>query len=82
MGQVVDPHHLAAAAQANTVLDTYERHFDKITIPGLYEPGSDPQIDFAIEHHEHVVSFLKQDLAHGQPFKQTVEQLRDLFPSP
>lgn len=81
MDKIVHKGHLNAAAKAYSVIDTYERNFEKITIPGLYEPGSDQQLDFAVEHYDSIVKFLRQDLANGQQFEQTLEQLLAVFPS-
>lgn len=79
MNQITESGHAVAATRARKVLKGYEESYDKITC-GLYESGSDPRIDYAIDHIETVNGFLRQRTDDIKPFDQTVATLTDLLP--
>ena len=69
---------LRAARRANEVLGTYEANYDKI-VCGVYEEGTDPRVDDAINRFPDVQQFLRQDTHDPQPIEQSTQQLLDLF---
>lgn len=77
MNNVVSDAHRAAAMQVNEVLGVWEENYDKI-VCGVYEEGSDPRIDHAIERFPAVRAFLRQGTHEPQTLEQTVEQLQAL----
>lgn len=79
MSQVVPREHRIAAARVRKVLKAYEDNYDKITC-GLYEAGSDPRIDYAMEHIEAVRSFLRQGTHDLKPYSESVRELVSLLP--
>ena len=80
MGQVASAEHRTAAARIRKVLKAYEENYDKITC-GLYEPGSDPRVDYAIRHIDQVNAYLKQSTHDLAGFDQSIEQLQALLPA-
>ncbi len=78
MDSVVTDEHRAAARRANEVLGTYEENYDKI-VCGVYEEGTDPRVDDAIDRFPAVQQFLKQDARKPEPFDQSVDSLLALF---
>ncbi|MEX2215516.1 MAG: FliI/YscN family ATPase [Phycisphaeraceae bacterium] len=79
MTNVVDRDHVIAASRIRKVLKNYEDNYDKITC-GLYESGSDPRIDYAIEHIDKVNAFLRQHTHKLAKFEDTTNQLVALLP--
>jgi len=79
MTNVVGREHVTAASRLRKVLKAYEDNYDKITC-GVYEPGSDPRIDYSIEHIDKVRHFLKQSTQDLRPFDETVKTLTALLP--
>lgn len=80
MTNVVPREHVVAASRIRKVLKNYEENYDKITC-GLYDIGSDPRIDYAIQHIDTVTAFLRQGTHELQPLSQTAEQALALLPA-
>src|SRR3990172_5368955 len=78
MAGIVDERHLAAAAKARQVLSTYEEAEDLINI-GAYVRGSNPKIDFAIQHIEKLNRHLSQGMYEEVSFRQGVASLQNVF---
>jgi type III secretion protein N (ATPase) len=79
MNGVVGPEHRTAAERFRRVLATYEKNRDLILL-GAYPYGSDPATDEAIDCHEAMVEFARQDSRGSVPFEQMLESLKGLFP--
>jgi flagellum-specific ATP synthase len=75
MPQVVDSKHLQAAQLFKQVYATYRQNQDLINI-GAYNPGSDPQIDHAIQMFPQLRNLLKQDMHQAHDWQQSVENLQ------
>jgi flagellum-specific ATP synthase len=56
----------------------YQQNLDLIQV-GAYERGSNPELDEAIQLHERIVGFLRQDMHKGEDFESTRQQLRQIL---
>jgi type III secretion protein N (ATPase) len=74
MNGLVSAGHRRAAARVRELLAAYERQRDLIAL-GAYQRGSDPRTDAAIDAHEALTGFLRQDTHENAPFAQTVARL-------
>ena len=78
MSQIVNKEHKAVAGRLKNVLATYNEAEDLINI-GAYKKGSNKEIDYAIEKHEAVNSFLLQGVDDKYEFSQEIQLLNDIF---
>ncbi len=78
MDDIIDEEHRDAARKVREIIANYEKERDLILI-GAYEEGSDPKVDYAIEHIEAVNNFLKQNVEEKVEKDETVSMLTDLF---
>jgi flagellum-specific ATP synthase len=78
MTGIADDAHLDAAAKARQVLSTYEEAEDLINI-GAYVRGSNPKIDFSLQHIEQLNKHLSQGMYEKVSFRQSVASLQNLF---
>lgn len=67
-----------AAGVLRNVLATYQDNEDLISI-GAYQKGSNPKVDFAIQHIDEVQKFLGQGIYEPAPFDETRQRLLDMF---
>jgi len=79
IGLIASKDHQRAAMRVRKVLKTFEENYDKITC-GVYDHGSDPRVDYAIEHVDKVNAFLRQSTDAHVPFDESVEALLHLLP--
>lgn len=77
MPAVTDGAHRQAAANLRKRLAVYEKARDLINI-GAYVPGSDSQIDEALDTLPKALDFLQQGDA-PTPYEETLERLRSIF---
>jgi flagellum-specific ATP synthase len=77
---VVDQDHLEASGKLKEVVSTYRDAEDLINI-GAYEEGSNPDIDYALEHIDDINEFLQQGIFESTSYEQTVDQLNSIFDS-
>ena len=66
------------ANKFKAIMATYKKAEDLINI-GAYVSGSNHRIDYAIDMIEKVNSYLKQEVEEKVSFKESVQQLGDLF---
>jgi len=78
MTGIVEPEHKRAAAKLRETLATYEKQRDLILL-GAYQYGTDPKTDYAIDHYEAIIEFLKQATEENAPFEDSVQGLVALF---
>ncbi len=78
MSQIASPEHKEAAAKLRETLATYEKQRDLILL-GAYQYGTDPKTDYAIDHYEAIIEFLKQSTEDNVDFDDSVQQLIALF---
>ena len=77
MKDVTQPEHQALALKLREIMATYHQAEDMINI-GAYAPGSNPQIDQAIQKNPEIEKFLKQGLNDNVPFEDCINQLLSL----
>ena len=78
MPNIVDEGHLGCARRIKDVAAVYKNAEDLISI-GAYNPGSNPEIDYAIDKIEDINTFLKQDIYEKVSFDGTLEQMKMLL---
>ena len=77
--EIIGPEHKEAASQLKEALSIYNDAKDLIDL-GAYTRGSNPRIDYAIEHINAINGYLKQQIEEGVDFETTVSALINLFP--
>jgi flagellum-specific ATP synthase len=78
MSQLVDGEHRALAGRLRELLSAHKQSEDLINI-GAYVAGSNPRIDEAIQKHEKILSFLKQDSENRVDLAESKSQLAAIF---
>jgi flagellar protein export ATPase FliI len=78
MPELVSKKHLELSGKIREMLSIYEQSEDLINI-GAYAKGSNLKIDSAIEAHEKITDFLKQDPDETSTFEETLMRLESLF---
>lgn len=81
MPAVVSPQHLGMAQKLKQVYSRYQQNRDLISV-GAYVPGSDAEIDQAIERVPHFRAFLQQGLNESFNFRDSVQQLHTVLNPP
>lgn len=74
MNDIVSPEHRKAAMRLRSVLSTYRKAYDLISI-GAYKKGGDPAVDHAIEVIDRVNAFLRQDISEGVGYDNSLQSL-------
>lgn len=80
MTDIIGAEHKEAASRLKEALSIYNDAKDLIDL-GAYTPGSNPRIDYAIEHINAINGYLKQQIEEGVDFETTVSALINLFPT-
>jgi flagellum-specific ATP synthase len=79
MPSIVSPEHLSASGRLRELLAVYGEAEDLISI-GAYKSGTNPKVDWAVEHLQGVHSFLRQTVGEKVPFEEMEERLVSLVP--
>ncbi len=74
MTDVVTPEHRAQAMKVKSVIATYRKAYDLISI-GAYKHGSDPKVDHAIKVIDKVNAFLRQDIPERTNYENCLQGL-------
>lgn len=77
MNEVTDENHRAWAYRFRELLAAYRDAEDLINI-GAYVPGSNPEVDLAVQLMPDINRFLKQNLSEAAKFAETVNHLGQL----
>ena len=80
MTDVASKEHLELASKFKEVLATYRQSEDLINI-GAYKSGSNPGIDYAVEHSAQMQSFMKQSVHDPVMLEEAVQDLKSMFES-
>ena len=80
MTDIVGPEHREAASRLKETLSIYNDAKDLIDL-GAYTSGSNPRIDYAIEHINGINEYLRQQIEEAADFETTVSALINLFPT-
>ncbi len=78
MEKIVSPRHSRAAVEVRELMSLYAQ-VELLIRLGEYVPGSEPQTDRAIERHDAIERFLRQDRSACSTFSETERQLRELL---
>lgn len=81
MPNIVAPEYLRRVQECKQLMSRYRANKDLITI-GAYVPGSDAQIDRAIERHPHLLAFVSQLITQSAPLAQAQLNLQHLLDEP
>lgn len=74
MTDIVAPEHRKLAMNIKSMLATYKKAYDLISI-GAYKEGSDPRIDHAIKSIDRINAFLRQDITEGVNYEDSLQAL-------
>ncbi|MDR1168379.1 MAG: FliI/YscN family ATPase [Heliobacteriaceae bacterium] len=78
MSAIATPEHKDAAAKMRKILAMYRENKDLIDV-GMYQPGSNPKLDIAIEMIPHVNAFLQQRTSDSVSMDTTIQTLVDMM---
>jgi len=76
--EITDPEHQQAAAKMRTLLATYRDSKDLIDV-GMYQAGSNPRLDVAIELMPSINKFLQQSIKESVSMENTIQTLKDMM---
>lgn len=77
MTEIVDPKHLAGARRLKQVYSLYQQNRDLVSV-GVYQKGSDPRIDEAINMNPGIMNFLRQNVEDAVDFPRSIKELGEL----
>jgi flagellum-specific ATP synthase len=78
MSAIVTPEHKEAAAKMRTIMSMYRENKDLIDV-GMYQPGSNPKLDTAIQMMPQVNAFLQQRTSDSVSMETTIQTLVDMM---
>jgi len=78
MSAIATPEHKSAAAKLRKILAMYRENKDLIDV-GMYQPGSNPKLDVAIQMMPQVNAFLQQRTSDIVSMDTTVQTLVDMM---
>ena len=78
MSAIASAEHKEAAAKLRTMLSLYRENKDLIDV-GMYQPGSNPRLDTAIEMMPKINAFLQQRTSESVTMEGTIKQLVDMM---
>ncbi len=78
MSAIATPEHKEAAAKMRKILSIYRENKDLIDV-GMYQPGSNPTLDVAIQMMPQVNAFLQQRTSDSVTMESTVQTLVDMM---
>lgn len=78
MSAIASPEHKEAAAKMRKILSMYRENKDLIDV-GMYQPGSNPKLDTAIEMIPKVNAFLQQRTSDSVTMETTIQTMVDMM---
>jgi len=78
MSSIATPEHKEAAAKMRKILAMYRENKDLIDV-GMYQPGSNPSLDVAIQMMPQVNAFLQQRTSDSVTMDSTIQTLVDMM---
>lgn len=78
MSAIASPEHKAAAAKMRTMLSMYRENKDLIDV-GMYQPGSNPKLDIAIQMMPQINAFLQQRTSDSVTMETTIQAMVDMM---
>ena len=76
--EITDKEHQQAASKMRTLLATYRDSKDLIDV-GMYQAGSNPRLDIAIELMPSINRFLQQSVKDSVNMENTIQTLKDMM---
>ena len=80
MTMVTDTHHQQFISRFRNIYSKYQENRDLINM-GIYQRGSDPAIDQAIDLYPNFTAYLSQDMQQAVGFDQSLNELSQIFNS-
>ena len=78
MSAIATPEHKEAASKMRKILAMYRENKDLIDV-GMYQPGSNPKLDTAIEMMPQINAFLQQRTSDSVSMETTIQTLIDMM---
>ncbi len=78
MSAIASPEHKSAAAKMRTMLSMYRENKDLIDV-GMYQPGSNPKLDIAIQMMPQINAFLQQRTSDSVTMETTIQAMVDMM---
>lgn len=78
MSSIVTPEHRSAAGKMRALLSLYRENKDLIDV-GMYQPGSNPKLDIAIEMMPQINAFLQQRTSDSVNMESTINILVEMM---
>jgi flagellar biosynthesis/type III secretory pathway ATPase len=78
---LISPERQQIAAAGRHVLSIHRQYRELLDI-GAYKPGTNPQLDKALEVYPALMEFLRQPMAEKTPLPKTFENLHSLLVNP
>ncbi len=78
MSAIASPEHKSAAAKMRKLLAMYRENKDLIDV-GMYQPGSNPKLDIAIEMMPQINGFLQQRTSDSVNMQNTIDTLVNMM---
>ena len=78
MSAIASPEHKSAAGKRRTMLSLYRENKDLIDV-GMYQPGSNPKLDIAIEMMPQINAFLQQRTSDSVTMESTIQTMVDMM---
>ncbi|MCQ2958038.1 MAG: FliI/YscN family ATPase [Candidatus Gastranaerophilales bacterium] len=76
--EITDQEHQKAAAKMRTLMATYRDSKDLIDV-GMYQAGSNPRLDVAIQLMPSINKFLQQSIKDSVNMQNTIQTLKDMM---
>ncbi len=76
--EITDKEHQEAAAKMRTLMATYRESKDLIDV-GMYQAGSNPRLDVAIQLMPQINQFLQQRIKDSVNMQNTIQTLKDMM---
>ncbi len=78
MSSIVTPEHREAAGKMRTIMSMYRDNKDLIDV-GMYQPGTNPKLDIAIEMMPQINAFLQQKTSDSVTMENTIQTLVNMM---
>ena len=78
MNEIVSSEHIGLAVKLRRILSIYYQNLDLISI-GAYKNGTNPELDYAINHIEKINAFLQQGVGEHFNYEQSIEIMKSII---
>ena len=77
MPDIVSDDHRKLSHQLKGVFSTYKEAEELIQL-GVYNPGSNPKIDYAIDNHESIIKFIRQETKECSSIYDSIQEMKKI----